>query len=133
VSGGGHLAAAKAFIGARLVFYYGYVIPGLAVFEGTRHQYPVYDSLAMGVQMMVFTYLLGRTDSQGRNVIEAWADSRSTSSRQSALLSVAAVVIIGNLMYGAVFAPHLATKLGGWVTSGSNEQLFPGAPNQPAR
>lgn len=124
----------NAFIGARLgVFYYGYVIPGLAVFEGTRHQYPIYDSLAMGVQMMVFTYLLGRTDSEGRNVIEAWADRKTTGSRQSALVSIVAVVIVGNLMYGAVFAPHLVTKLGGWVTSGSTEQLFPGVPNQPAR
>ncbi|OBK30694.1 DUF5135 domain-containing protein [Mycobacterium asiaticum] len=122
----------NAFIGARLgVFYYGYVIPGLAVFEGTKHQYPVYDSLAMGVQMMVFTYLLGRTDAQGRNVIEAWSDRKAKNGLQSALLSVAAVVIIGNLMYGAVFAPHLITKLGGWVTSGSTEQLFPGVPNQP--
>src|SRR5271167_413845 len=40
-------------------FYYGYVIPGLAIFEGTKHQYPLYDSLAMGIEMMVFTYLLG--------------------------------------------------------------------------
>lgn len=124
----------NAFIGARLgVFHYGYVIPGLAVFEGTKHQYPIYDSLAMGVQMMVFTYLLGRTDPEGRNVIEAWADRKSAGRLQAALLSIAAVVIIGNLTYGAVFAPHLVTKLGGWVTSGSTEQLFPGVPNQPAR
>lgn len=122
----------NAFVGARLgVFHYGYVIPGLAVFEGTSHQYPVYDSLAMGVQMMVFTYLLGRTDSEGRNVIEAWADKRSGGRLTSALLSVAAVVMVGNLMYGAVFAPHLVTKLGGWVTSGPTGQLFPGVPNQP--
>jgi hypothetical protein len=122
----------NAFIGARLgVFYYGYVIPGLAVFEGTKHQYPIYDSLALGVQMMVFTYLLGRTDSEGRNVIEMWADKRSTSRLQSSFLSIAAVVVIGNLLYGAVFAPHLATKLGGWVTSGSTQQLFSGVPNQP--
>lgn len=122
----------NAFIGARLgVFYYGYVIPGLAVFEGTIHQYPIYDSIAMGVQMMVFTYLLGRTDPEGRNVIEAWSDKVSSSRVQSALLSVAAIVVIGNLMYGAVFAPHLITKQGGWVTSGSNEQLFPGVANQP--
>ena len=47
--------------------------PGLAIFEGSKHQYPLYDALAMGVQMMVFTYLLGRTDSQGRNVIETRA------------------------------------------------------------
>ncbi|MBY0387652.1 MAG: spirocyclase AveC family protein [Mycobacterium pseudokansasii] len=122
----------NAFVGARLgVFHYGYVIPGLAIFEGTKHQYPVYDAVALGVQMMVFTYLLGRTDTEGRNVIEMWADKRSGSRLQSAVLSVAAVVVIGNVLYGAVFAPHLATKLGGWVTSGPTEQLFPGVANQP--
>jgi hypothetical protein len=122
----------NAFIGARLgVFHYGYVIPRLAVFEGTIHQYPVYDAIAMGVQMMVFTYLLGRTDSEGRNVIEAWADKKSSGLLRSSLLSVAAVVLIGHLMYGAVFLPHLITKQGGWVTAGSGEALFPGVPNQP--
>ncbi|ORA24342.1 DUF5135 domain-containing protein, partial [Mycobacterium angelicum] len=122
----------NAFVGARLgVFYYGYVIPGLGVFEGTKHQYPIYDSIALGVQMMVFTYLLGRTDAQGRNVIEMWADRASKTRLQASALSVVAVIIIGNLLYGAVFAPHLVTKLGGWVTSGSTEQLFPGVPNQP--
>jgi vacuolar-type H+-ATPase subunit I/STV1 len=122
----------NAFTGAHLGnFYYGYVIPGLAIFEGTKHQYPLYDSLAMGVQMMVFTYLLGRTDSEGRNVVEAWADKRSSSRLQSSVLSVAAIVVIGNVLYGAVFAPHLVTKLGGWVTAGPTEQLYPGVPNQP--
>ena len=122
----------NAILGARLgVFYYGRVIPGLAIFEGSKHQYPLYDSLAMGIQMTVFTYLLGRTDSQGRNVIEMRADKRSTSRLQSSLLSIIAVVIIGNVLYGAVFAPHLATKLGGWVTAGPTGQLFPGVPNQP--
>jgi hypothetical protein len=103
----------------------------LALWEGTKRQYPLYDSLAMGVQMMVFTYLLGRTDSEGRNVIEAWADKRSTTRLQSSVLSIVAVVIIGNVVYGAVFAPHLATKLRGWVTAGPTSQLFPGVPNQP--
>ncbi len=122
----------NAVLGARLgVFYYGRVIPGLAIFEGTKHQYPLYDSLAMGIQMMVFTYLLGRTDSQGRNVIEMWADKRSTSRLQSSVLSIVAVVVIGNVLYGGVFAPHLVTKLGGWATAGPTEQLFPGVPNQP--
>src|SRR4051794_14577419 len=47
----------NAVIGAQLgVFYYGYVIPGLAIFEGSKHQYPIYDAIAMGVQMMVFAY-----------------------------------------------------------------------------
>jgi hypothetical protein len=122
----------NGFLGAKLgVFYYGRVIPGLAIREGTTHQYPLYDSLAMGIQMMVFTYLLGRTDAEGRNVIEAWADKKSTSRLQASVLSIAAVVVIGNVLCGAVFAPHLATKLGGWVTSGPTGQLFPGVPNQP--
>src|SRR5271166_6595011 len=122
----------NAMLGAQLVvFHYGRVIPGLAIFEGTKHQYPLYDSLAMGIQMMVFTYLLGRTDSEGRNVIEMWADKRSGSRLHSSVLSIAAVIVIGNLLYGSVFAPHLITKLVGWVTAGPTEQLYPGVPNQP--
>ena len=122
----------NAVIGARLgVFYYGLVIPGLAIFEGSKHQYPMYDALAMGVQMMVFTYLLGRTDEKGRNVIEAWSDRVTKSKGQSVALSIVSVIVLANLLYGAVFAPHLVTKLGGYVTSGPSEQLFPGVPNQP--
>jgi hypothetical protein len=122
----------NAIIGARLgVFYYGRVIPGLALREGTKHQYPLYDALAMGVQVMVFAYLLGRTDPEGRTVIDMWADSRTRSRLRSSLLSVAAVVVLGHAVYGAVFAPHLATKLAGQVTAGPTEQLFPGVPDQP--
>jgi hypothetical protein len=122
----------NAGLGARLgVFYYAYVIPGLGLFEGTLHQYPIYDAVAMGIQVMVFTYLLGRTDSEGRNVVEMWADKFSKSRFQASILSIVAVIVIGNVVYGAVFAPHLITKLGGWVTSGLTEQLFPGVPNQP--
>jgi hypothetical protein len=122
----------NAYTGAQLGnFYYGYVIPGLAIFEGTKHQYPLYDSLAMGIQMMVFTYLLGRTDAEGRNVIDMWADKRSTSRLQSSVLSIVAVIVVGHLVYVGVFAPHLATKLGGFVTAGPTEELYPGTPNQP--
>ena len=81
--------------------------------------------------MMVFTYLLGRTDSQGRNVIEMWSDKVSKTKLQSAVVSVIAVIVIGNVLYGAVFAPHLVTKQLGYVTRGPNVQLFPGVPNQP--
>jgi Spirocyclase AveC-like len=122
----------NAIIGARLgVFHYGRVIPGLALWEGTKHQYPVYDALAMGVQMMVFTYLLGRTDPDGRTVIDMWADARSRSRPQAAFLSVLAVVLLGHVTYSAVFAPHLVTKLSGQVTEGPDEDLFEGQPNQP--
>jgi hypothetical protein len=85
----------------------------------------------MGIQMMVFTYLLGRTDSQGRNVIDMWSDKVSKTRVQSAIVSVITVIIIGNTLYGAVFAPHLITKQMGYVTSGPDVQLFPGVPNQP--
>lgn len=122
----------NAGLGAQLgVFYYGRVIPGLAIFEGTIHQYPVYDAIAMGLQMMVFTYLLGRVDEHGRNVIDQWADGRSTTRLASSLWSIGAVVVLGHAVYGAVFAPHLVTKLRGDVTAGADEQLFDDVPNQP--
>jgi vacuolar-type H+-ATPase subunit I/STV1 len=122
----------NGILGAQLgVFHYGRVIEGLALWPGTKHQYPLYDSLAMGVQMMVFTYILGRTDSQGRTLIEVWADSKSKSRLRSSLLSIAAVVAIGHLVYLSVFAPHLATKLLHLQTGGPSEQRFEGVPNQP--
>jgi hypothetical protein len=122
----------NAILGARLgVFYYGRVIPGLALWQGTKHQYPLYDALAMGVQVMVFTYILGRTDREGRTVIDRWADARSTNRLRSSVLSIVGVVVIGNVLYGAVFAPHLVTKLEGQVTAGPTAPLFPGVPNQP--
>lgn len=122
----------NAILGARLgVFYYGRVIPGLALWQGTKHQYPLYDALAMGVQMMVFTYILGRTDPDGRTVIDMWADARARSRLRSSVLSVVGVVVIGNALYGAVFTPHLVTKLEGQVTAGPTAPLFRGVANQP--
>jgi hypothetical protein len=122
----------NAILGARLgVFYYGRVIPGLALWSGTKHQYPLYDALAMGVQMMVFTYILGRTDPEGRTIIDMWADAKSSSRLQSAVWSVVGVVVIGNVLYAAVFAPHLVTKLEGQVNAGPTAPLFKGVPNQP--
>ena len=122
----------NGILGARLgVFYYGRVIPGLALWQGTKHQYPLYDALAMGVMMMVFTYILGRTDPEGRTVIETWANARSPSVLRSTALSIIGVVVIANLLYGAVFAPHLIAKLEGRVTAGPTAPLFTGVPNQP--
>ena len=122
----------NAVIGAQLgVFYYGRVINGLALWEGTKHQYPLYDALAMGVQMMVFTYILGRTDPQGRTIIDVWADAKANGRVQSAFLSIAAVIVLGHVVYASVFAPHLITKGSGLVNAGPTEQLFEGVPNQP--
>ena len=124
--------AFNAILGARLgVVHYGRVIEGLALWPGTKHQYPLYDSLAMGVQMMIFTYILGRTDSQGRTLIEVWADSKSNGRLRSSVLSIAAVVVIGHVVYLSVFAPHLVTKVLHLQTVGPSEPLFEGVPNQP--
>jgi hypothetical protein len=121
----------NAILGAQLgVFYYGRVIEGLAIREGTRHQYPLYDALAMGVQTMVFTYLLGRTDTVGRTLVEAWADSKAKSRLQASLVSIASFVVIGHAVYLSVFAPHLVTKVLHLQTVGPTEQLFEGVPNQ---
>jgi hypothetical protein len=122
----------NGILGARLgVFYYGRVIPGLALWQGTKHQYPLYDALAMGVMMMSFAYILGRTDPEGRTVIETWAHMKSPNRVRSTVLSVVGVVVIANLLYGAVFAPHLVTKLEGQVTAGPTAPLFKGVRNQP--
>jgi len=122
----------NGIIGARLgVFYYGRVIGGLALWSGTKHQYPLYDALAMGVQMMVFTYLLGRTDPRGRTIIDIWADSRARSRVRSSLLSVVGFIVVGHIVYLSVFAPHLFTKVTGEVDTGRTEQLFEGVANQP--
>jgi hypothetical protein len=124
--------AFNAIVGAQLgVVHYGRVIEGLALWPGTRHQYPLYDSLAMGVQMMVFTYLLGRTDSRGLTPIEAWADAKAKTRLRASLLSIAAFILIGHAVYLSVFAPHLATKLLQLQTVGPSEPLFEGVPNQP--
>jgi hypothetical protein len=122
----------NGILGARLgVFYYGRVVPGLALWQGTKHQYPLYDALAMGVQMMVFTYILGRTDPDGRTVIDMWAESVTKSQRRSWILSIVGVILVANVVYGAVFTPHLVTKLEGRVTAGPTAPLFPGVRNQP--
>jgi hypothetical protein len=80
---------------------------------------------------MVFTYLLGRTDDQGRTVIDIWADSTTKSRVRSSLLSILGFVVAGHLVYLSVFAPHLITKQAGLVDVGPTEQLFDGVPNQP--
>ena len=122
----------NAIIGPRLgVFHYGRVISGLALWEGTKRQYPLYDALAMGIQMMVFTYLLGRTDPEGRTVIDVWADSKSRTRLQSASLAILGFIVVGHAVYLSVFAPHLITKTAGLVDTGPREQLFEGVPNQP--
>jgi len=55
----------------------------------------------------------------------------SPSRLRSSALSVVGVVLVANLLYGAVFAPHLVTKMQGRVTAGPSAPLFSGVRNQP--
>jgi hypothetical protein len=122
----------NGLIGARQgTFHYGRVIPGLAIFPGTKHQYPLYDSLAMGIQMMLFTYLLGRTDEQGRNFIEVWASDRSKSATGATLRTIASIVVIANVAYLSVYTPHIITKMLHLQTTAPKGQLYDGVQNQP--
>jgi vacuolar-type H+-ATPase subunit I/STV1 len=122
----------NGFLGARMgVYRYGRVIEGLALSPGTIHQYPLYDALAMGIEMMVLAYLIGRIDSSGRTFVGIWADAKTRTRFGSACLSILAVIVIGNVVYLSVFAPHLATKLLHLQTVAPTEQLYPGIPNQP--
>jgi len=113
------------------VTYYGRVIPSLAIREGTIQQYPLYDSVAMGVQMMAITYLMGRVDATGRTFVSIWADAKTHSRSASNTLAIAAVIVMANIVYLSVFAPHYVTKVMHLQTAGSSQQLFPGVPNQP--
>ncbi len=122
----------NGILGARMgVWRYGRVIEGLAISPGTVYQYPLYDSLAMGIQIMVLSYLLGRVDAAGRTVLGIWADSKTSSRLGSGLLAIVAAIVIGNIVYLSVFAPHLATKLLHLQNIAPSEQLYPGVPNQP--
>ena len=69
--------------------------------------------------------------SQGRTVIDIWADSKTHSRLQSSLLSILGFVVVGHLVYLSVFAPHLVTKVSGLVDTGPTEQLYDGVANQP--
>lgn len=124
--------AFNGFFGPRTgVFYYGRVIEHLSLFEGTKYQYPVYDAVAMGIQVMVFGYLLGRTDAEGRTIVEAWADRRASSRAKANWLAVGASIVIGHVVYLSVFAPHWLTKVLELVTVSVPGQLWPDWPNQP--
>jgi hypothetical protein len=122
----------NGFVGAKSgVFRYGRVIEGLAIRPGTVEQYPLYDALAMGIQVMVVAYLLARTDSLGRTIIDAWADSKAKTRLGSAMVTLLGFALVGNIVYLSVFAPHYVTKVMHLQTVAPDEQLFPSIPNQP--
>lgn len=105
--------------------------PGLVLFEGTKFQLPLYCFLAMGILIMVATYLTGRVSDKGENIFELWSKSRGHSGMKPHAISLAGFVLAAHLFYLLSMAPHAFTKITGLQTSVSDAQLFEGIPNQP--
>lgn len=106
---------------------FGRAAPGLVVFPGTYHQFPLYDGLAIAITIMVLTYLMGSTN----NLVERWASRRALTPVQRALFTLVGYVVVIHIVYLSVFAPQLITKLAHLDTTVAPENLFPGVPNQP--
>jgi hypothetical protein len=81
--------------------------------------------------MMLFTYLLGRTNEQGRNFIEVWAANRSKSGTGATVRTIASIVVIANVAYLSVYTPHIITKMLHLQTTAPKGQLYDNVPNQP--
>src|SRR5260370_404050 len=60
------------------IFDLAYVVSGIGLFEGILHHSPIYDGMAMGIQMTVFTYLREWKNPQGRNVLQMWPEKMSS-------------------------------------------------------
>jgi len=106
---------------------FGRAAPGLVVFPGTYHQFPLYDGLAIAITIMVFTYLVGSTN----NMVVQWAAHRASTPLQQALLTLVGYIVAVNVVYLLVFAPQLITKVAHLDTIVAPVNLFPGIPNQP--
>jgi hypothetical protein len=108
--------------------------PGLVLWGDSKYQVPVYCFIAMGVPIMLFTYMVGRRDDRGDTLIEGWARKRfSTSNRARLLATGAGFVLMAHAIYLMTMIPHVITKVNGQQTTVSEEELFTddGIPNQP--
>ncbi len=112
------------------LYRYGRVPPNTALFPGTVRQYPLYDALAMGMQMMVFTYLLA-TRINGQDIVHYWLSSRTAGKPVPAWKSIFVVVVAMHIMYLSLVIPHLIVNLAGLATVAPVQELYEGIPNQP--
>ena len=107
---------------------FGRAVPGLVMYPGSFHQFPLYDGLAIAITIMVFTYLLG---SSNHGPIERLTSRRARSDPRKMLLSLAAYVVVAHAVYLSVLTPQLITKVTGLDTTSVVGDVFPGVPNQP--
>lgn len=105
--------------------------PGLVLWPETKFQVPIYCFLAMGLPIMVATYLTGRANDRGENLFESWSRRMGHAGWKPHLVSLIGFVAAIHLVYGISMAPHAFTKIYGLQTTISPEELFAGFPNQP--
>jgi hypothetical protein len=104
--------------------------PGLVLFPGSTHQFPVYISLAIGFQVMACAYLLGRLNDRGETFIAAAVRRRMPSGRGTAIVTFAGVFAYLNGVYLAGYLPSLATKRAGLQTVEVPTRVYAEFPNQ---
>jgi hypothetical protein len=105
--------------------------PGLTVFPGTAAQVPVTVYLAMGLFMMVATYLLGRRIDD-EPVLDRWVATKVRPGPARTVAVAVAYVAVTHAVYLATMAPHAITKHAGMLTVAGPEQPYPGIAPQPA-
>lgn len=106
--------------------------PGLTLFPGTLAQVPLTVYLAMGLFMMVVTYLLGRRIGADEPVLERWVAARTAPGAGRLFATAAAYIAVVHLVYLATMVPHVITKLAGMLTLAGPIQPYPEIAPQPA-
>jgi hypothetical protein len=105
--------------------------PGLTVFPGTAAQVPVTVYLAMGLAMMVATYLLGRRIND-EPVLDRWVATKVRPGAGRTVAIGVAYIAVAHVVYLATMAPHAITKLAGMLTVAGPAQPYPEIAPQPA-
>jgi len=105
-------------------FRYTRATPGISVFPGTVHMFPISISLAMATQHMLTTYLLGRPTDRGDMVIAGWARRRTGHRLAHPLLTVGVTFVVFQVFYLAIMSPHMVAKALGYHSVVSNEAPY---------
>lgn len=120
-----HLATHSGF------YRFAWSISGLTLWPGTIHQTPLTINVAMGIQVAVLAYAVGRRDNQGRTVVESWSSRHTSTPAAATALSIVVIVVVAHIAYLAVMAPYAAVNALDLANLPAGAQIFPGIPNQP--
>jgi hypothetical protein len=111
-------------------FHYERAVAGLALFPGTPHMFPLYMSTAVGTQIMLVAYLLGRANRRGVPVIETAAAQLLRGWPPRLAVAVFSVVTL-QMAYLAQLTPHIVIKSDHLARLSVTRPIYPPSPNQP--